>query len=395
VGSVVVQEPDGRQLDSPDERLRVSVVIPCLNEAENIAECVLRARQVLRENQTSGEVLVVDNASTDGSGDLARAVGAIVVEEPRRGYGNAYHAGFARARGNYIIMADADLTYDFGDIPRFVDQLEQGADIVIGDRMRHIHPGAMPWLNRHVGNPAMTGLVQGMFNAGVSDAWCGMRGLRRDILPRLDLRSDGMEFAVEMVIRATDEELEMRELPIELHPRGGTSKLSPFRDGWRTIHLMLAYSPRHLFMIPGLLMMLLGGFAVSVVLADVSLFGRHWYMHTLIAGALFAIVGVQVLGLGLCAEAFATHFLGKRGTLYEDLVARGVRLRHGLVAGGACLAAGMAVGSVVFATWAAESFDALSEQRLAVVSSTLFIVGVQVVFVSLLISMLDFRGRRY
>jgi hypothetical protein len=395
VGSVVVQELDGRQPDSLDERLRVSVVIPCLNEAENIAECVLRAWEVLRENQTSGEVLVVDNASTDGSGDLARAVGAIVVEEPRRGYGNAYHAGFARARGEYIIMVDADLTYDFGDIPRFVDQLDHGADLVIGDRMRHIRPGAMPWLNRHVGNPAMTGLVQGMFNAGVSDAWCGMRGLRRGILPRLDLRSDGMEFAVEMVIRATAEELDVRELPIELHPRGGTSKLSPFRDGWRTIHLMLAYSPRHLFMIPGLLMILLGGFAVSVVLADVSLFGRQWYLHALIAGALLAIVGVQVLGLGLCAEAFAMQFLGKRGTLYEELLARGVRLKHGLVAGGAGLVAGMVVGSVVFATWAAKSFDSLSEQRLAVVASMLFIVGVQVVFVSLLISMLDFRGRRY
>jgi hypothetical protein len=370
-------------------------VIPCLNEAENIEECVLSARQVLSESQTPGEVIVVDNGSTDRSGDLARAVGAIVVDEPRRGYGNAYHAGFARARGEYIIMADADLTYDFGDIPRFVGELDQGADLVIGDRMRHIHPGAMPWLNRRVGNPAMTGLVRNMFKAGVSDIWCGMRGFRRDVLPRLDLRSDGMEFAVEMVIRATDEELEVRELPIELHPRGGTSKLSAFRDGWRTIHLMLAYSPKHLFMIPGLLMLLLGGFTVAVVLADVSLFGRQWYMHTLIAGALLAIVGVQVLGLGLCAEAFATKFLGKRGTVYEDLVDRGVRLKHGLVAGGACLAAGMVVGSVVFATWAAESFGSLSEQRLAVVASTLFIVGVQIVFVSLLISMLDFRGRRY
>jgi hypothetical protein len=395
VGTLVVREVGGGEVDSQVEHLRVSVVIPCLNEAENIQECVLRARHALDANQISGEVMVVDNGSTDGSGDLARSAGAIVVEESRRGYGNAYHAGFASARADYIIMADADLTYDFGDIPRFLYELDDGADLVMGDRMRNIHAGAMPWLNQHLGNPAMTALINGMFNTCVSDAWCGMRGLRRAVLPRLDLRADGMEFAVEMVIRATEEDLDVRELPIELHPRGGTSKLSPFRDGWRTIHLMLAYSPKHLFMIPALAMVVLGSFVVSIVLADVSLFGRQWYLHTLIVGALLVIVGVQVLGLGLCAEAFATHYLGRRGTLYGALQARGVRFRHGLVTGGGCLVAGLVGGSLVFGTWAARSFDSLSEQRLTVVSSTLFIVGMQVVFVSLLISMIDFRERRY
>src|SRR5919204_67911 len=166
---------------------RVSVVIPCLNEAETIAECVARALAALEENALEGEVIVVDNGSTDGSGELARAAGASVVSEPSRGYGNAYQAGLAAARGEYVVMADADRSYDFNDVPRFLAELEAGGDVVIGERAR-IHRGAMPLLNRYVGNPLLTGLVNRVFHTGVRDAWCGMRGLRRDVLPRLDLQ---------------------------------------------------------------------------------------------------------------------------------------------------------------------------------------------------------------
>src|SRR5438034_1678590 len=199
----------------PAEPPLVSVVIPCLNEAENIVQCVIRALDVLYENDISGEVIVADNGSDDGSAELAAEAGATVVHEPRRGYGSAYLAGFAAARGEYIVMADADLTYDFADIPRFVDKLEAGAQLVMGDRMDNIHPGAMPWLHRYVGNPILTGVLNLFFHTGVRDAHCGMRGFRRDILPQLDLRTTGMEFASEMVIRASKEHLDIREFPIE------------------------------------------------------------------------------------------------------------------------------------------------------------------------------------
>src|SRR6185312_6547733 len=183
----------------PDaDRPLVSVVIPCLNEAQNIEACVTQAREALERNGISGEVVVADNDSDDGSPQLAREAGARVIHEPRRGYGSAYLAGFAAARGEYIVMADADLTYDFADIPRFVEQLEAGAQLVMGDRMDNIHPGAMPWLHRYVGNPILTGVLNLFFRTGVSDAHCGMRGFRRDILPVLDLRTTGMEFASEM-----------------------------------------------------------------------------------------------------------------------------------------------------------------------------------------------------
>src|SRR3954452_9691995 len=224
-----------------EEDVLVSVVIPCLNEEDNIERCVRRALDTMAEHGIRGEVVVADNASEDRSAELATLAGARVVHEPMRGYGSAYLAGFAAARGRYIVMADADLTYDFREIPRFVAELEEGADLVMGDRMDSIQPGAMPWLHRYVGNPVLTGVLNLFFRTGVSDAHCGMRALRRDVLPRLDLRTTGMEFASEMVIRAAKEKLEIRESPIEYPPRGGDSKLSSFRDGWRHLRFLLVH----------------------------------------------------------------------------------------------------------------------------------------------------------
>ena len=226
-----------------DALLRVSVVIPCLNEAASIERCVESAWEALDALGAEGEVIVADNGSTDGSPELAAAAGARVVRERRRGYGSAYLAGFAAARGEYIVMADADLTYDFGDIPRFVEQLDDGAHLVMGNRMANIKPGAMPWHHRYIGNPVLTGVLNLFFRTGVRDAHCGMRAVRRDVLPRLDLRTTGMEFASEMVIRAAKENLEIREIPIEYHPREGESKLSSFRDGWRHLRFLLVHSP--------------------------------------------------------------------------------------------------------------------------------------------------------
>src|SRR3954466_11587833 len=275
---------------------KVSVVIPCLNEAENIAEVVGRARAALEASGIPGEVVVADNDSEDGSAELAAQAGARVVHEPRRGYGSAYLAGFDAARGEYIVMGDADLTYDFNKIPRFVEQLDAGAQLVMGDRMDNIHPGAMPWLHRYVGNPILSGILNLFFKTGVRDAHCGMRALRRDILPRLDLRATGMEFASEMVIRASKEHLDIREFPIESHPRGGDSKLASFRDGWRHLRFLLVHSPTHLFLLPGALMMLLGVIVGAISLAQIDLFGRQWDLHTMVAGGLLAIVGSQVVG---------------------------------------------------------------------------------------------------
>ena len=253
-------------------------------------------------------------------------------------------AGFAAARGRHIVMADADLTYDFGEIPRFLAELEAGADLVMGDRMDGIQPGAMPWLHRYIGNPLLSGTLNLFFRTGVRDAHCGMRAFRRERLPELDLRTTGMEFASEMVIRAAKAKLDIRQLPIDYHPRGGTSKLSSFRDGWRHLRFLLLHSPTHLFVIPGAALLLLGVLVGLVSLSRLELLGREWQLHSMIAGSLLAIVGTQVLGLGLCAHAYGSYFMGEREAWFDRMRAR-FRLEHGLLAGGAIAAAGALIAA--------------------------------------------------
>jgi glycosyltransferase involved in cell wall biosynthesis len=373
--------------------VKVSVVIPCLNEATSIERCVGRAHEALEGRGWDGEVIVADNGSEDGSAELAKRAGALVVHEPRRGYGSAYLAGFAAARGEYIVMADADLTYDFGDIPRFVTELDGGADLVMGDRMGGIKPGAMPWLHRYVGNPALSGILNLFFRAGVRDAHCGMRALRRDVLPRLDLRTTGMEFASEMVVRAGKERLAIEEIPIHYHPREGDSKLSSFRDGWRHLRFLLVHSPNWLFIVPGAIMAFIGGLVSAAVLLELEVLGREWDLHTMVAGALLMIVGTQVLALGLCAHAYGTYFMNEKDPWFDRMRAR-FRLEHGLMLGGALMCAGFVVAGVIVGTWADRGFGALSEERLAVLAAALFIIGMQVFFSSFLLSILGLRRRR-
>ena len=370
----------------------VSVVIPCLNEAENIEEVVRIARAALDDNDIPGEVIVADNGSEDGSAELAAKAGARVIPEPRRGYGSAYLAGFAAARGEYIVMGDADLTYDFREIPRYLEQLEDGADLVMGDRMKGIAPGAMPKLHQYFGNPVMSRTLNLFFRTGVSDCWCGMRGFRRDILPVLDLRATGMEFALEMVIRASKEKLDIREFPIQLHHRGGESKLSSFRDGWRGLRFMLVHSPTWLFVIPGAAMAVLGALVLLLVAGKVQLFGRSFELHTMLAGSLFAIVGTQILALGLCAHAYGSYFMGERDAWFDRMRAR-FKLEHGLTLGGLLMLVGLVLAGIIFGIWANRGFGALSEERLAVLGATSFIVGIQIFFSSFLLSILGLRRR--
>jgi glycosyltransferase involved in cell wall biosynthesis len=374
------------------EGLAVSVVIPCLNEEETIAVCVRRAREVLDGHDIAGEVIVADNDSDDASARLAAEAGAIVVHEPQRGYGSAYMAGFAVARGRFIVMADADLTYDFGEIPRFVRELEHGADMVIGNRMKNIHPGAMPWHHRYIGNPLLSGFLNLLFRTGVDDAHCGMRALRRDVLPQLDLRTTGMEFASEMVIRAAKEHLELRQFEIEYHPRGGESKLSSFRDGWRHLRFLLLHSPNHLFIFPGALMAVTGALVELIVIAHLGVFGRSWDIHALIGGALLAIVGTQVMALGICAHAYATYFMAEKDRWFDRMRAR-YTLEHGLALGGTLIIAGGAIGAFIVIKWINYGFGRLADENLAVLAATLIIVGIQIFFSSFLLSILGLRRR--
>jgi glycosyltransferase involved in cell wall biosynthesis len=341
----------------------------------------------------NGEVIVVDNGSTDGSDTLAAEEGALVIREKRRGYGNAYLAGFAAARGRYIVMADGDDTYDFELVGDFIQPLNEGADLVMGSRLKGtIHKGAMPALHRYVGNPMLTGMLNLMYGSGVSDAHCGMRAFRREALEQLDLRMPGMEFASEMVIRASKAGLNIKEVPIEYHPRRGESKLNSFRDGWRHVRFLLVHSPTHLFLVPGAALFAIGLLGMLAVLADFNFFGREWDLHAMIAAAMLTIAGAQVVGLGLGARAYGVHHLGERDNLFERYDGR-IRLEHGMLAGAAVLLAGFAIGLGVAITWADRGFGALGEERLAVLSLTLIVVGMQVVFTSFLLSIVGLRRR--
>jgi glycosyltransferase involved in cell wall biosynthesis len=386
--SVLRERRPGLERDA----FKVSVVIPCLNEADSIAPCVLAARRVLNEHGIDGEVIVVDNGSDDGSAALARHAGARVIDEPRRGYGSAYLAGFAAARGDYIVMIDADLTYDFEEIPRFVRELDAGAELVMGNRMQSVQPGAMSILSR-IGNPLLSGFLNLLFRTPVRDAHCGMRAVRRDALPRLGLQATGMELASEMVIRAARGGLEIRELQIALHPREGHSKLSPFRDGWRHLRLMLVYHPNFLFLFPGAFVGAIGTVLMALVFARATLFGHLFYLHTLIGGSLLVVVGTQLIGFGLCGRSYAVFQLGDRDPSFERFGSK-LRLEHGLLLGLGVMAAGFGLGAVIVGHWIARGLGSLAEERLTILAATLLIVGVQVFFTSFLLSLLGLRRRR-
>jgi glycosyltransferase involved in cell wall biosynthesis len=370
----------------------VSVVIPCYNEAQSIEGCVQSAFDVLEREKIPGEVIVADNDSDDGSGGLAEAAGATVVLEKRRGYGSAYLAGFAAARGKYIVTADADQTYDFGEIPRFVEQLDSGADMVIGNRMNNIAPGAMPWLHRYVGNPVLSGFLNLLYRTGISDAHCGMRALRRDSLEQLRLRSTGMEFASEMVVRAKKEQLKVAEFDIEYSPREGESKLSSFRDGWRHVKLLLVHSPTALFMVPGLVLLGIGAFGMLLSGLGIELFGREWQIHAMIASALLTIFGAQVVALAVSARVFAVNALGEQPDRLLNWGYRRLRLEHGLLAGGILLLAGLVAAGIIIGIWINRGFGELSEQRLMITAAVLILVGVQTIFSSFFLSVLSLAG---
>ncbi len=289
-------------------------------------------------------------------------------------------------------MVDADLTYDFREIPRFVHELDNGAQLVVGNRMQSIKPGAMPLLSR-LGNPLLSGFLNVLHRTNIRDVHCGMRAVRRDMLPVLNLRTVGMEFASEMVIRATRERLDVREVPIELHPRVGSSKLSPFRDGWRHLRVILVYNPTFLFLLPGVVMLFAGSLITLLVFVHVPVFGRDLYVHSLIMGCLFIILGVQAIGLGLSARAFGVYFISEQDQLFQKLRSR-LRLEHGLALALLVGAAGLALVGIVIGKWASHGFGTLKEEQLAILAATVIAVGAQIFFTSFLLSIIGLRRRR-
>jgi hypothetical protein len=370
----------------------ISVVIPCLNEEEAVGAVIDQAWDGIDASGRPGEVIVVDNASTDRSAEVAAAHGAIVVREERPGYGSAYLAGLAVARGDFIVMGDADETYPMRELAPFVERLAAGDDLVMGSRFEGtIHGEAMPWLNRHVGNPILTGLLNVLFGVKISDAHCGMRAVRRDALERLDLHSTGMEFASERVFKAFRRKLRVSEIPIDYYPRVGESKLNRFGDAWRHVRFMLLYSPSWLYFVPGVILLGIGVVgAIALAAGPVTILGRTWQIHSLFLCMFAILLGTQVVQLGIFARAFAYAHLGETDGLVERARDR-LRLEHGLAAGGILLLAGVLTLLVIFVTWAIDGFGALSHEYATALGFTAVAVGTQVVLGSFFLGLLTMR----
>ncbi len=393
MGTVLTSESPQSERRDMSHGVEVSVVIPCLNEANSLAYCVDKAMKAFREAELSGEVVVADNGSTDGSIEIAEERGARVVRVAERGYGAALRAGIAGARGPFIIMGDADDSYDFTDVPRFVEKLREGNDIVMGNRFSGgIKPGAMPALHRYFGNPGLTALLNTLFHAHIGDGYCGMRGFTRSLYDRLDLRSSGMEFALEMIIKSAQIGARIAEIPIILWPdkRGRAPHLRSFRDGWRSLRFMLLYAPNWLFLLPGSALVLAGLFLVFWLLPGPRQIAPHVGLdiHTMIFGVIFTLLGTQILSIGAFAKVFSYAERFDRRSVSLRRVLKRVTLETGLLVGGAVFLMGFAGCAWVTWQWAASGFGELHQIRQVLFWSMWLFLGLQMIFSAFFLSML-------
>jgi glycosyltransferase involved in cell wall biosynthesis len=388
-------------LDRPSGELELSVVIPCLNEAETIEACIRKAQRAMHESGILGEVIVADNGSTDGAREAALELGARVVDVPVRGYGSALISGIAAARGRYILMGDADDSYDFLELPKFVAKLREGYDLVQGCRLEdgggRVLPGAMPFLHRWVGNPIFSTLARWWFRAPIHDVNCGMRAFSRDHYRHLDQRCLGMEFAVEMIVKSSFADARIAEVPITLHPDGRRSHpphLRTFRDGWRTLRFYLLYSPRWLFLVPGLILMALGAVAYGAAFGGAVLGTIGFESNAMVFASGALITGYQAMLFAVFAKVFA---ISEKLIPEDDRIRslfRVFTLERGLLAGLVAFLGGAALLLTAVLIWRSRGYGAMTEadtMRWVLPGMTLTVLGVQTILSSFFLSLMGMR----
>jgi len=385
------------------EPVELSVVMPCLNEADTLATCIRKAQSVFAEHEIAGEVIVADNGSADDSVSIAETLGARVVHVTERGYGSALMGGISEARGPFVIMGDADDSYDFLEIPKFVEKLRAGAELVQGCRLPggggRVLPGAMPPLHRWFGNPMLTAMVRGMFKTPIHDVYCGMRGFTKELYDRLEQRCTGMEFATEMIIKSTLHGARIDEVPITLHPDGRTAHgphLRTFRDGWRTVRFFLMYSPRWLFLVPGIALLLLGLLGYGLALPGAQIGSAQIGVHTLLVASLAILLGFQSILFAIFTKTFATS-VGLMPS--DDRLERffvHATLERGLVLGAAAFLGGLALIAAATTEWLGRDFGPLdypSTLRLVIPGVTLAALGFQTILSGFFVSILGMNRR--
>ena len=388
-------------MTSSDQPIELSIVLPCLDEAETLETCLRKAQGFLTDHGVAGEVIVVDNGSTDGSQDIARQLGARVVDVAEKGYGSALFGGTVEANGDYVIMADADDSYDLVNLMPFLEKLRAGYDLVMGNRFAGgIAPGAMPWKNRHIGNPLLTAVGRLFFKCPAKDFHCGLRGFSKGAFDRMDLRTTGMEYASEMVIKATLLGLRICEVPTTLRPDGRSRRphLRPWRDGWRHTRFMLLYSPRWLFLYPGILLMGIGlVLGVRLLISPIHVGGLEFSFHTLIYCAGLISIGFQLITFAALAKIFATlEGLAPPSRRLERLF-KYITLETSLVVGGALILGGIVGTLLSVSGWQDQGFGSLQPGRITktvVASVVALTLGAQVVFNGFFLSVLGLGIRR-
>jgi glycosyltransferase involved in cell wall biosynthesis len=374
----------------------LSVVMPCLNEEAAIGSSIESIQRTLDDANINGEIIVCDNGSTDSSVSIAEHLGARVVHEPRRGYGNAYIKGFASAHGKYLIMGDADDTYDFTTIPIFLNKLvKEGYEFVTGSRYLEGGDEHINTLHRFFGNPALTAILNSLFRTSYSDVYCGLRGFSREAYDRIQPVSPGMEFNLELAINAAKADLKIAEIPIKLRPRKGESKLRTIRDGWRSLRMMLLYSPNHLFVWPGISLFILGAIIHILLLFGIITWdGRPAAGVTGVFATIFSVLGFQILSLGLHAKTYSwTRRFDENNVILERFY-KHFKLEKGLILGMAMLMLGGGILTLLFIQWLTSSMLPLPHPEWASLAATLIIIGCGVLFTSLFISSMSIDSNR-
>jgi glycosyltransferase involved in cell wall biosynthesis len=383
-----------------EEAVELSIVLPCLNEAETLETCINKAQSFLESHHVDGEVIIADNGSTDGSQDVARGCGAVVVDVLTRGYGNALQGGIAAARGKFVIMGDADDSYDFTALAPFVEKLREGYDLVMGNRFKGgIETGAMPALNRFLGNPVLSGIGRLFFRNPIGDFHCGLRGFNRVAIEKLDLQTTGMEFASEMVVLATLHSLRIAEVPTTLSADGRTRRphLRRWRDGWRHLRFLLVYSPRWLFFYPGIFLAVIGAVAmIWLMTGPIKIDGISFDVNAMLYAALLVIVGVQTIYFAIFSKVFGvTTKLIPSNKLIDRFL--GVfSLERGLAIGGIVVLLGIAGLIYAIMFWGERTFGPLvpgNIMRITIPSITLTLLGVQTIFSSFFLAVLSLKTK--
>jgi glycosyltransferase involved in cell wall biosynthesis len=385
------------------ETIELTILMPCLNESDTVAACIRKARLGLERAGVKGEILIADNGSTDGSIEIAEKLGARVVHVKKKGYGNALKGGIEAARAEWIIMGDADDSYDFSEIEGFVKKLREGSELVMGCRLSggggRVMTGAMPWSHRWIGNPMFTVMARHMFSSPINDVYCGLRAFTKDLYHRLDLRCEGMEFATEMIIKASINGAKITENPITLHPDGRKSHaphLKTFRDGWRTLRFFLIFSPRWLFFYPGVALVLLGAAGYGVVFSGTDFHGIRFDAHTLLFASLAILLGYQSVLFSIFAKTFAVN----EGLMPENTAMKRffevMYLERGLLVGALSLLAGVVLLLAAVAQWWSVRFGRLDysyTMRWVIPGVTLTALGFQTILSSFFVSILGMKRR--